>query len=50
MEFFFTLLILAMFLFLGLKNKDYNNRVRFLLIAASAIAPLWFFIIWQGAR
>lgn len=50
MEFFFTLLILAMFLFLGLKNREYNNRVRLLLISASAMAPLWFFIIWQGAR
>lgn len=49
MEFLFTFLLLAMFFALGLKTKRYNSRVRLALISISALAPLWFYIIWQGA-
>ena len=48
MEFLFTIMLLAMFFAIGLKTKSYNARVRLALISISAIAPLWFFIIWQG--
>ena len=50
MEFAFTVGILFAIFALGLTSRKYNNRVRIMLISASALAPLWFFIVWQGAR
>lgn len=48
MEFLFITIILFTIFGLGLSARRYNARVRLMLVSVSAMAPLWFFIVWQG--
>jgi hypothetical protein len=48
-EFLFVSLILFAVFGIGLTSHKYDARARLMLISASIIAPMMFFMIWQVA-
>ena len=49
MEFLFITLILFAVFGIGLTSRKYDARARLMLVSASIIAPLMFFMIWRVA-